>query len=433
VNGQATGPRQSWHHGAPVADLPFRERPRVLLLSTYYAPLIGGSETHARQLAAYLSGHGFDVWVLTKRVGDLPREDRIDGIPVRRVGPAGPRTGLQKWLMLPAIAWTMLRDRDEYDLVCSPDYRGVGVAAILVARIVGRPSVMATAALGVLSGANVGAALQRLGLAPAGALARAITWPLRRVYRSADAYPAITRAIEREAVENGVPPSRVHYLPNSIDTTRFRPPAPGERDRLRAAIGWPADRLICLYLARLSREKGLLDLLAAWNIVQSQGPLLFVAGPDMDGHDFNVGPAARQLVEERGLSDSVRFLGPTSQPDQFLRAADVMIQPSHWEAAPFATIEAMASGLPVVTTRVGGMAEYIVDGVNGLLAPPHNPPELAAALRRVLTDSGLRQRLGLAARDTAVREFDEQVVCGRYAALFRTLLDERRPDNQRRP
>lgn len=418
----------------PVTDAAPAGRPRVLLLSTYYAPIIGGSETHARQLATYLPNHGFDVWVLTKRIGSLPREERIDGTLVRRVGPPGPRTAVQKWLMLPAVAWTMLRRRHEYDLVCSPDYRGVGIAAIVTARLLSRPSVMATAAIGIISAANLDPALARVGLKGNGFPARALKWPLRRIYGAADAYSAITHAIEQEAIASGVPASRVHYLPNSVDTRRFRPPATGERERLRQTLGWPADAVVCLYLARLSREKGLMDLLEAWKVTRPSGSLLCVAGPDMEGHTFNVGPAARQFVESHGLTASVRFLGPTDRPEELLRAADVMIQPSHWEAAPFAVLEAMASALPVVATRVGGMAEYIIDDVNGLVTPPQNPPALADSVRRVLADADLRARLGRAARELAEREFDEDIVCGRYAALFTALIERRRRQSPgRRP
>ena len=399
---------------------------RILLLSTYYYPIIGGSETNARQLATYLRHRDFGVMVLTKRVGhEAPRHEVIDGVTIIRVAPSSPRSSAQKWLMLPSVFWTMIRRRGEFDLVFSPDYRGVGVAGILAARLLGCPSVMGTQALGVLSAANLNPLLKRLHVGTTGWLARILRWPLRRIYAMADAYPAITRAIAREALDCGIPAERVHYLPNSVDVQRFRPSEPAERAQLREKWGWPTDRVICLFLARLSLEKGLMDLLSAWRGLADETALLCVAGPDMEGHSFNVGPTARAFMDEHKMQGRVRFLGATGEPERLLRAADLLVQPSHWEAAPFGVIEAMASGLPVVATRVGGMAEYLTDGVNALMCEPRDPEGLARQLRRMIGDAGLRRRLGDAGHATAVRDFDQAVVCARYADLFASLARKR--------
>lgn len=395
---------------------------RILILSTYYHPVVGGSETNARQLATYLHGRGFKVTVLTKQVGsDVPRQEVLDGVSVVRVPPAGSRASGQKWLMLPSVFIAMLQRRGLFDLVFSPDYRGIGVAGILAARLLGRPCAMGTAALGVINAQNLDPLLNRLHISTTGWLSAIIRWPLRAIYTSADAYPAITHAIEREAIAAGVPASRVHYLPNSVDVLRFRSPEPGERETLRAAMGWPTDAVICLYLARLSREKGLMDLMAAWHELNTDKALLYVGGPDMEGHPFNVGPAARAFVEEHGLQHSVRFLGPTSEPETLLRAADCLVQPSHWEAAPFGVLEAMATGLPVVATRVGGMAEYLTHDANALLCEPHDPAGLARQLARMIDDAAMRYRLAKSGRAVVLREFDQAVICARYAELFTAL------------
>jgi len=406
----------------PQSEPTARPPIRILILSTYYHPVVGGSETNARQLATYLHQRGFDVTVLTKRVGrDAPRREVLDGVRIIRVAPRGARSSVQKWLMLPSIFVAMLRLRKEFDLVFSPDYRGIGVAGILAARLLRRPSAMGTQALGVINARNLDSLLARLRINRAGPLATLLRWPLRAVYTRADAYPAITRAIEREALDAGVPSARVHYLPNSVDVRRFRRAHPGEREQLRRALGWPTDKVVCLYLARLSREKGLMDLMNAWREVSADNAVLHIGGPDMDGHSFNVGPAARAFAVEHGLGDRVRFLGPTAEPEKLLRAADLLVQPSHWEAAPFGVLEAMATGLPVVATRVGGMAEYLTHDVNALLCEPHDPSGLATQLRRMIGDAPLRQRLAEAGRDVVLRDFDQAVICDRYATLFTAL------------
>ena len=179
----------------------------------------------------------------------------------------------------------------------------------------------------------------------------------------------------------------------------------------------PLDRPVCLYLGRLSLEKGMLDLVEAWTEVNHPRAHLLVVGPDMTGHAWDVGAEARRLVTERGLADRVHFYGPSADPAPLYRAADIFVQPSHFEAFGISAIEAMASGLAVITSRVGGMLDFVEDEVNGLLATPKEPHDFARQIRRVLDDEALRARLASAARETATSRFDEERLFGQYADL----------------
>ena len=110
----------------------------VLILTPYFFPIIGGVESNAERLARYLVRQKVPVQVLTKRVQrDLPDEDDRDGIAIRRIGPSGDRSGLGKWLLMPAAILWMIRHASEYDVVCCVDYRATGVAALL-ARLASR-------------------------------------------------------------------------------------------------------------------------------------------------------------------------------------------------------------------------------------------------------------------------------------------------------
>src|SRR5262249_7873481 len=145
---------------------------------------------------------------------------------------------------------------------------------------------------------------------------------------------------------------------------RFRPAAADERTRLRAQLRWPPDKTIVLFVGRLSLEKGAMDLIQAWCAVARDDALLVMVGPDMPGHPWDVGARGRIYVAERRLSDAVRFEGPTTDTAPFYRAADVFVQPSHFEAFGSSAIEAMASGLPVVSSGVGGLGDFLVAGDN---------------------------------------------------------------------
>jgi glycosyltransferase involved in cell wall biosynthesis len=212
--------------------------------------------------------------------------------------------------MAPANVRWLVRHASEYDVVCCVDYRATGVAALLARRVTRRAVVFQAQTTGVLSGDNVDPLLRKAGVATRGPIARAVKWPIRTLYQAADAFACISRDIERETLACGVPRERVWYLPNAIDMTHFRPAEAGERERIRQELGLPANRVVCLFVGRLSREKGVLDLLEAWRQLQPSDALLVMAGPDMTGHAWDAGAPGRALVAQHGLAERARFGGP---------------------------------------------------------------------------------------------------------------------------
>jgi glycosyltransferase involved in cell wall biosynthesis len=401
---------------------------RVVVVTPYFRPIVGGVESNAERLARYLAAHGAGVRVLTKRITpDLPDHEDIEGVRIDRIGPYGHRSAAGKWQFAPFAARSLVRDRSTYDVVCCIDYRGTGVAALGARAITGHAVVFQAQTAGVISGDNADATLARWGIRPSGWLGRLVKWPSRVIYGRADAFACISRVLERETLDAGVPRERVHFLPNAIDMSRFRPASEDERLGLRQTLDLPPDAVACLFVGRLSREKGLMDLMEAWRIAQhperARLGTLLVAGPDMDGHPWNVGPAAREFAVRHGLGSSVRFLGSVDPVEPLLRVADVLVQPSHFEALGLSAVEALASGVPVIASAVGGLLDFVIDDDNGKLCPPNDPPALAAALRALVGDAGLRQRLAARARASVQAEYDDRVVFARFAALLHQLAE----------
>src|SRR5262249_9690819 len=122
---------------------------------------------------------------------------------------------------------------------------------------------------------------------------------------------------------------------------------------------------------------------------------------------------------------SVRFLGPTNDVPAVMQAADVAVQPSHFEALGLSAIEALACGAPIVASGVGGLLGFVKDDVNGLLARPKDAADLARGLRALLDDPARRQRLAEQARPSVVDDYDERVVFARFADLVRALAERR--------
>ncbi len=396
--------------------------PAVAIVATYYRPVIGGAEAAAERLAQYLCRRGHRVLVLTKRTSRaIPDRETTDGVEIERLGPPGERSGRGKWVFIPYVFRALLRHRGEVQAVCCVDYRAIGLAALAARRRTGVPVVFQAQTEGVLSGARIRGWLARLGLSTTGRAARAATWPVRALYRRADALACISHGLEREALEAGVPRERVHYLPNPIDCARFAPVSQEERRRRRAELGVSADAVVAVFVGRLSREKGVLELLSAWQRAQPPARLV-VIGPAMPNHPWDVSDQARRFTERAQLNATVTFLGgqPVEVVARWLSVADFGIQPSHFEAMGLAAAEEMAAGLPVIATETVGYRDFVVPGETGWLVPPGDVDALAAAIARLAADPAERARLGERARRRA-EAFDERVVLERFARLLERL------------
>lgn len=138
-----------------------------------------------------------------------------------------------------------------------------------------------------------------------------------------------------------------------------------------------------------------------------------------DGPDYG---KTRALVESLGLSSSVQFLGVVEEPEPILKAADVLLLPSETESFGLTALEAMASGVPVVASAVGGLPEVVEHGVTGFLAPVGDVEAMAGYCLKLLESCAARKRYGTAARHRAAGEFDFQKIVPQYEAVYRRVL-----------
>jgi glycosyltransferase involved in cell wall biosynthesis len=393
--------------------------PRICLLTESFHPRIGGGETHARLLSAALLARGLPVFVLTqRRERGWPRHDRVDGVAVRRVGPPGfPRLG--KFLMLPAALLQLLRRRRDYEVIYVCGLRTLAPVAVLAARLSGARCVVRAESCDELAAADTLAATPE-GLARR--TVRALLGLRNALILRADRFLSISRAITREFLECGVPPERLVAIPNGVDVARFTPPKPGEAAALRARLGLPADGFLWVYTGKLNRGKGLEMLLRAWQRLASRHPRLhLVLVGSGAGQFLSCEAALRRFVTDHGLASRVTFTGAVANVEDYLRAADLFVLPSDSEALPMALIEAMACGLPVVATRVGGIPDVVEDGVDGRLIAAGDEAVLAAAIEGLLADPAARAALARAARAKAETGFSITAVAAAHERLFRAL------------
>ncbi len=391
---------------------------RVLFLAESFHPTLGGGETHVRRLGASLVASGDQATVLTRRANAAwPAEDSLDGIRVRRVGPAGPGPS-GKYRMLPAAFGAALGEAARHDVLVVRGTRVLGVPGLVAARARGCPAVLQPEINGELDGEAFTWG-KPWGSGLAGRAVRSAVRARNRLLRDADAFVAMSRAIQEELARARVPRERIHLLPHGVDVERFRPADETERRALRLALGLP-EGVLAVYSGRLLRGKGLETLVEAMASPALPPELRLVLLGSGEGQ-LDVEPELRRRMEERGLAARVRFAGRVDDVSAYLRASDVFVFPSLFEALGIALVEAAACGLPAVASRTGGIVDVVEDGRSGVLVPPGDATALASALAALASDPGRRAALGREARAAAVRRFDERDVLERYRALFRGL------------
>lgn len=398
---------------------------RVCILVESYYPRVGGTPSQARLLASDLRAAGHEAVVVTRRWerGHAGRET-VDGAEVIRVGPVG-RGASKKWLMLPRVLPLLLR-LPRYDLIFCPGLRVLGAAAVLAARWRGVPCVLRPVSCGEMSGAFFADGLKRAGLGLS-------AWPVRlalglrnAIVRRAESFVAISADIADELARSGVGSAKIARIPNGVDEAVFRPASPAEKAERRAALGIRPEERLVAYTGRLVTYKGLPGLLKVWERVAKDVPagrLVLVGG---GGNDMaNCEAELRAFCLARGLGERVCFTGDVPAVAPWLQAADLFVFPTQNEAFGISLIEAMACGLPVVSTDVGGVKDIVEDGVNSLVFKAGDEAGLEAALRRALGDPALAARLGRGALETVRAKYVRGRVAAAYLGLFQKLA--RRP------
>jgi glycosyltransferase involved in cell wall biosynthesis len=356
---------------------------------------IGGTETQAVRLAADLRARGHDVYVIAlAHGGPLETGLRSSGIPVRILAYRGlrlrddngwrsPRTLLAQLREVMRL-WRFLREIradicHAFGFTCYTIALPLAWAAGVPVRVNGRRGVPPAS--------------------PTGLPRRVLD---RLSDRSSSVYVCNSRAGAADLVRHeGVRADRIIVIPNSVSVPRS----------VATAGHHPARGVV---VANLIHYKGHADLVEALATLEAPPRMCFVGdGPERD--------ALAELCAVRGLVKVIDFAGTVPNASGLLTAYQFAVLASHEEGLPNALLEAMAAGLPVIATSVGGVPEIVTDGVTGTIVRPHAPVELAAAITRLVGDPALRARMGAAGRRTAER-FSLQACAERHETAYLAQL-----------
>jgi glycosyltransferase involved in cell wall biosynthesis len=370
----------------------------VVMVSASFHPYVGGAEKQALELSVALRARGVRVKVLTRQRPGLLKHEQIRGVPVERLWCAS-AGALNALTFMASLAWRLWVRAAEYSVVHVHLAGSPALPAALVGRLLGKRVVIK---LG--GGRGIGELAASSKTLMGRAKLRMLSWLKPQ-------FAVVTKDLAEECVQYlGRVPVRVQ--PNGVDTARYRPLPAGEKQALRNKLGWP-EGLGLLYVGRFAPEKQLDKFLSAWRQAAADKPgfaALVGDGPE--------GEKLRALAQEGPLAGRIFIMPPMEKIEEAYAAADVFVLPSISEGLSNALLEAMASGLAVLGSRVGGTAEAVEEGKTGLLFVAQDEAELCDKLKSFLAEPGLATRMGTAARDKAVRDYSLERVAESYEKLY---------------
>lgn len=392
---------------------------KVCIFTETYFPVMGGGETQARLLAEGLIAGGHSVIILTRRSDStLPEVEHYGGITVYRLPPVGGGQ-LKKWGLIFSGFLALIWLREKYDLIFVSGYRIIGTSAVLVARLFNKRCVLKADSQGEMSGDFFENGLKKFGLSRSWLPFRIFLWIRNYFLIHANAFTAISTDIKTEYLSVGVSKASIFNIPNCVDTSRFFPTTQEEKIRLRNKLEIPLDSIVVIYTGRLVTYKGLPFLLEVWKDIQGEiGNIkLFLVGTGgLDIH--NCEQDLKKFVKMNFLENSVHFTGNISNVPDYLKASDIFVFPTEDDALPSSLLEAMACGLPVISTPVGAIKTIIKDGENGLIVAPGNFQQLKEALISLFGNPSLSARLGISASTTVQLQYSSEIVTKKYLSLF---------------
>jgi glycosyltransferase involved in cell wall biosynthesis len=429
-----------------------KEQLRICFVSFMFSPSVGGAQIRAEKQARQLQALGHDVMVITLRLErSWARTTKLNGLPVVRVGGIYRRDGslrigrLGIWAVSIGLFVELWRLHHHYDVIHAFQVTPLAAVAALIGKITRKPVVISSQSAGSTEEGQQGTQLKSEVMLLADTLTDTSflkidpskAWIgagdinnllqntlgghilLNFLRRSNAFYQVLSTRSQSYLISWGFRREQVVYIPGSVDTEKFRPAPERRPDPHR-----PERNIICV--ARLEYSKGIDVLLHAWKRMmltsaewQAQlEPRLLLVG------DGVLQPQLKRMVMELNIQDNVEFLGLRTDIIDLLQQSWGYVLPSRGEGMPNALLEAMACGLPCIATRVSGSEDILVDGVNGLLVESEQPVELAHALRRLVEDADLAQRLAEEGRARVVHNYQLTRIVEQLLYLYRSLLSK---------
>jgi glycosyltransferase involved in cell wall biosynthesis len=344
---------------------------RVCILG-HYPPHIGGVSSHTYLLSQELLERGDQVYVLTY---PHPQVKDMDGVKVESAFAPNIK-GLRGFFFSLSAAWKLIRivRHNQVDLIHAHFLLPPGLIGVLVGSILGKKTAVTAHGSDLLIQAG-NPILRHF---------------IKFVLRRADYVLVVNQALKDKVLELGIAKDKIYITPNAVDTRKFNP----QNLETPPEIKLNRNKPTILFVGNLVFQKGVEYLLEAKKIMNSDSELLIVGEGPLRNR-------LEEMVQKEGIS-GVIFTGARRDVEMIMPSADVFVLPSISEGFPITILEALASGVPVVATKVGGVEEVMNEQV-GKMVKPADPVDLQEALDLILQDEKLRLKMGKKAREHALK------------------------------
>jgi glycosyltransferase involved in cell wall biosynthesis len=345
---------------------------RVLIFSVTYFPFVGGAEVALAEITKRIPDTHFDL-ITAKISKNLPDTETVDNLTIRRVG-NGSRLDKLLYLLRAFFLAKKLNKEKKYNLTWAMLATWAGIAALIFKMFNPKIKYLLTLQSG-----------------DSDMFMRLRTWfwyPIYRlVYTKANHIQVISKWLERRARSYGYKGS-ISLIPNGVDLKKYEQVKFIDKEKIKSKLNIPHGNKVIFSSSRLVEKNDMESLIRSIKQVNISVSLVIAGSGKLDSH-------LRNLVSELALDQNVIFLGTVSRDQviDYYAASDIFVRPSLSEGQGISFIEAMAAGVPVIATPVGGIPDFLSDGKTGLFCKVKNPDNLAKKIAILLEDEDLYSKI----------------------------------------
>ena len=363
---------------------------KVLMISSEFPPVVGGIASHVHELSRALVKKGLEVTVISRLLGSAASTEILDGIRVIR-----PKMFGQRWL----YAWQLRRQintllkQESFDLI-----HAHGIRPLMSLRGTGLPICFTNHSSGFLKRLHASDRKKRFTL---------------QQLELCDVILSPSRELDEATSTMGYKGTRL-YIPNGVDIKKF---SPGE-SQLRQSLEIPDKAIVLVLSRRLVEKNGVLFFAQALAGIKHENVYALIAGDGVLRPEFEL------ILRESPIWPRTRMLGYVPNRDMVgvYRASDIAILPSLMEATSISGLEAMATGLPIIGTRVGGIPELVQSGENGFLVPPADATALRSAIQSAIADPSALKTMGQNSLNKARDHYSWETIAEQVMKVYQSLV-----------
>ncbi|MEM2293050.1 MAG: glycosyltransferase family 4 protein [Nitrososphaerota archaeon] len=376
---------------------------RILMVTPFYFPVLGGTESFIANVSVKLNGIGMQTDIMTFNVDQRWKPwsinqikkgkiEKINGLNVIRV-PALTFLPTRFILRTNFIPGRFINKLMEYDIIHF--HNEVDLSFPLFSYTVQKPKILHCHCLAITFNSYRNNPLSRY-----------------LINKVSDLYIAPSSFVAKHLVSLGVFEEKIKVVPNCVDTRLFQPP-----DNYSEKVN-----NLLLFVGRLDPKKGLLTLLESLNHIEKSVNLVII-GPPSRPWFFKKLLITIEKINRR-TNHRVTYLGPSKHENlvRWYKKAAIFVSPSISESFGIASLEALSCGTPVVATNVGGVSEVIKDGENGILVPPADAVQLAESIQYLLDNEDVRKKFGENGRKWVVKNFSSEIIAMKLCQIYKELL-----------